>query len=182
MSKRIGIVAADGARARFITAEVVDDPAFEGSPRMLEHDNVVNPPGVLPSREVFADRPSRKPSGAARVSAGGGPATDDHRERHEAEDGRRFAKQVAEAAQRFAAEQQLTQLVLAAGPSSLGTLREPLAGLRSTGVDLVELPLDLSAQSLSQVREVLVKRGLLPAPELPRGGVFRPRGQEPSTR
>lgn len=182
MSKRIGIVAADGARARFITAEVVDDPAFEGNPRLMEHDNVVHPPGLLPQREVFSDRPSRKPSGAARVGAGGGPVTDDHRERHEVEDGRRFAKQVAEAAERFAREQNLTQLVLAAGPRSLGILREPLAPLNASGVDVVELPLDLSTQTLPQLREVLVKRGLLPAPELPRGGVFRPRGQEPLTR
>jgi protein required for attachment to host cells len=159
----------------------IDDPAFEGNPRLMEHDNVVNPLGVLPQREVFTDRASRKPSGAARVGAGGGPVTDDHRERHEAEDSRRFAKLVAEAAQRFVSEQRLTQLVLAAGPSSLGILREPLTGL-SASAELVELPLDLSAQSLPQIRDVLVKRGLLPAPELPRGGVFRPRGQEPSTR
>lgn len=182
MGKKMGIVTVDGARARFISAEVVDDPDFEGNPRLVEHDNAVNPAGVLQQRELFADRPSRKPSGAARTGAGGGPVSDDHRERHEAEDGRRFAKQVAEAAQRFVGEQRLTQLVVAAGPSSLGVLREQLSALSSGGVELVELPLDLSAQSLPQLRDVLVKRGLLPPPELPRGGVFRPRGQAPSTR
>jgi protein required for attachment to host cells len=180
MSMKIGIVAADGARARFITAEVVDDPAYEGNPRMAEHDNVVNPEGVLPMREIYRDRPSRKPSGGG--PPGAGPASDDHRERHEAEDERRFAKHVASGAQRFASEQQLGRLVLAAGPRSLGALREPFEALRSGGVELIELPLDLSAQSLAQMRDVLVKRGQLPTPELPRGGVFRPRGQEPSTR
>jgi protein required for attachment to host cells len=180
MALKIGIVAVDGARARFITAEVVDDPDFEGNPRLMEHDNVVNPLGVMPARETFSDRPSRKPSGAG--PAGAGPVSDDHRDRHEAEDERRFARQVVEAAQRFIGEQRLARLILAAGPRSLGVLREPCETLRSGGVDLIELPLDLSAKSLPQIRDVLVKRELLPTPELPRGGVFRPRGQEPSTR
>lgn len=178
MSKRIGILAVDGARARFITAEVVDDPDFEGNPRLTEHDNVVNPLGTLPAREAFSDRPSRKPSGAG--PAGGGPASDDHRERHEAEDERRFARAIVEAAQRFAREQGLTQLVLAAGPRSLGVLRQPFEAV--SGVERVELALDLSAKSLQQIRDVLVRRELLPEPQLPRGGFYRPRGQEPSTR
>lgn len=180
MEMKIGIVAVDGARARFITAEVVDDPAFEGNPRLFEHDNIVNPLGALPARETFSDRPSRKPSGAG--PRGAGPLSDDHRDRHEAEDQRRFAKRVAEAAQRFVGEQAVTRLVLAAGPNSLGVLRAAFDASSSNGTERVELALDLSGKSLPQIRDLLVKRGLLPAPELPRGGVFRPRGQEPTTR
>lgn len=180
MNEKIGIVAVDGARARFITAEVVDDVDFEGNPRLLEHDNVVNPLGVLPARDVYSDRPSRKPSGAG--PAGAGPASDDHRERHQAEDERRFARVVVDSALRFAREQGVSRVVLAAGPRSLGVLRQSFEGSGAGDVERVELPLDLSAKSLPQIRDVLVSRELLPAPELPRGGVYRPRGQEPSTR
>jgi protein required for attachment to host cells len=180
MNMKIGIIAADGARARCITAEVVDDPDVEGNPRLEEHEKLVNPLGELPAREVFTDRPSRKPSGGG--PHGAGPATDDHRGRHEAEDERRFAREVVAAAQRLAAEQHMTRIVLAAAPQFLGVLRTQLEPLRSQGVDWVELPLDLSSQSLPQIGEALVRRGMLPNPEPPRGGVFRPKGQAPSTR
>ena len=159
---------------------MVDDPALEGNPRLIEHDNVVNPLGTLPAREAFSDRPNRKPSGGG--PAGAGPVTDDHRERHEAEDERRFAKLTADAAQHFARAQGLTRMVLAAGPRTLGALREAFAASTGNDIERVELPLDLSAKALPQIRDALVQRGLLPAPELPRAGVYRPRGQEPSTR
>jgi protein required for attachment to host cells len=175
MGMKIGIVAADGARARYITAEVTDDIDLEGNPRLIEHDNVVNPLGVMPARDTFRDRPSRKPSGGG--PHGAGPLSDDHREGHEAEDERRFVRGVVEAVQRFSSEQGIVRLVLAAGPRLLGVLRTQLDAVRPRGLDLVELPVDLSSKSLPQVRDALVQRGLLPEPELPRGSVFRPRGQ-----
>jgi len=49
MNMKIGIIAADGARARCITAEVVDDPDVEGNPRLEEHEKLVNPLGQAPS-------------------------------------------------------------------------------------------------------------------------------------
>ena len=83
---------------------------------------------------------------------------------------------------RFAPPPLLRRMVLAAGPRSLGVLRQSFEGSGAGDLERVELPLDLSAKSLQQIRDVLVSRELLPAPELPRGGVYRPRGQEPSTR
>jgi protein required for attachment to host cells len=180
MNMKIGIIAADGARARSITAEVVDDPDIEGSPRLEEHESIGNPLGDLPAREVYRDRPSRKPSG--RGPHGAGPVTDDHREQHDAEDERRFARDLVALAQRLVNEREVTRLVLAAAPRFLGVLRGELEPLRSSGIELIELPLDISSQSLAQIRDALVRRGVLPEPELPRAGVFRPRGQPASTR
>jgi len=138
MNTRIGLIAADGARARCITAEVVDDRDSEGNLRLEEHENVVNPLGKVPAREVFTDRPSRKPSGTG--PAGAGPITDDHRDRHEAENERRFAREVVAAAQRLATEQRVTRLVLAAAPRILGVLRDQIEPIRAGSVDVVELP------------------------------------------
>jgi protein required for attachment to host cells len=180
MNIKIGIIAADGARARCITAEVVDDRDSEGNPRLVEHENVVNPLAKVPARDAFTDRPSRKPSGAG--VAGAGPVTDDHRDRHAAEDDRRFAREVVAAAQRLAREQGLKRLVLAAAPRVLGVLRDQSEPIRAGSVELLELPLDLASASLPQIRDALIRRGMLPEPELPRSGVFQPRGQAPSTR
>ena len=181
MSK-LGIITADGARARFIGAEVVSDPDFEGNPRLTEHDNLVHPLRDVPAREEFSDRPSRKPAGAGPHNAG--PVTDDHRDRHAAEDERRFARELASAIPRFISQHGFDRVVLAATPRLLGVLRGELdrAALSKGNIQLQELPLDLSSQSLPQLRETLTKRGLLPEPQLPHGGVFRPRGQEPAVR
>jgi len=176
MSK-LGIIIADGARARFITAEVVEDPDLEGSPRLTEHGNLVHPIRDVPEREEFSDRPSRKPAGAG--PHGAGPATNDHRERHAAEDERRFAQSMLEAIPRFARDHELRRVVLAATPRLLGVLRGQLDPTALRAIQLEELALELSGSSLSQIREVFTKRGILPEPQLPRAGVFRPHGQGP---
>src|SRR5688572_2353594 len=116
---------ADGGRARFITAEVLEDTSLEGSPKLLEHDTLAHPLGAKPAREVFSDRASRKPSGAG--PRGAGPVTDDHRERHEEEDQRRFARQMLDAAERFVNEQRPKRLVILAAPRLLGLLRGELS-------------------------------------------------------
>lgn len=177
---KIAIIAADGARARLITAEVLEDTSLEGSPKMVEHGDVVNPLGDVKPRDEFSDRMSRKPAGGG--TSGAGPATDDHRDRHELEEERRYARQVVEEGRRFIKEQRPTRLVLSAAPSLLGVFRGELERGQWNGMEVLELALDISNKSLSQIRELLTKRGLLPEPVLPRSGVYRPRGQEPSSR
>jgi protein required for attachment to host cells len=177
---KLGIITADGARARFITAETVADPDFEGNPRLTEHGNLVQPLRDVRQRDEFSDRPSRKPAGAG--PRGAGPVTDDHRDRHDAEDERRFAREVAEAMPGFVRDEGLTRVLLVATPRLLGVLRAQLDASFLRGIELQELALDLSGKSLPELRQVLTNRGFLPEPQLPRGGVFRPRGQEPSTR
>jgi protein required for attachment to host cells len=178
--EKIGIIAADGSRARFITAQLIDDIAFEGSPRLVEHAAVNNPLGELPEREKFSDRESRKPSGAG--PKGALPVTDDHRDSHQIEDERRFIRLLLEEADRFIQTERPDRLLLLAEPHLLGLLRGELSRQRWGKLKVEELPQDLSWQSLPELREVLTRRRLLPQPQLPRSGVYRPRGQEPSTR
>jgi len=174
---KLAIIAADAARARFITAEVLDDPDVEGSPRLIEHAALANPLGERSQRETFSDRPSRKPSGGG--PRGAGPATDDHRENHEREDDRRFGQRIVEEAQRFVGAQHPTTLVIAASPRMLGVLRKELGDRSWQGLEVHELAEDLSGQPLPKLLGVLSRRGLLPDSSLPRAGVYRPRGQEP---
>lgn len=178
--KKIGIIAADAARARFITAQLLDDVAFEGSPNLVEHSAVINPLGKLSEHEKFSDRESRKPSGAG--PRGALPVTDDHRAGHQLEEERRFARLIFEAAEQFIQAERPSQMLLVAEPQLLGVLRRESNWQRWGNLEVKELAQDLSGRSLPELREVLTRRGLLPKPELPRGGVYRPRGQEPSTR
>lgn len=177
---KLGIIVADGRRGRFITVEVLDDTSAEGSPRLLEHAPISNPEGGQPARNRFSDRPSQKPAGGGPLGAG--PATDDHRERHQAEDDRRFVRGLIEAAERFVRSERPKRLVVCAAPRLLGLWRDQLEPNRWNGMAVVELAEDQAGRSLEQIRESLTRRGLLPQPKLPRSGVYRPSGQEPSSR
>lgn len=171
-----GIIVVDRSRARFITV-VAGDPDLEGGPKLEERRDLVNPSAELSERELYSDRSGSlhgSPSGAAHAS-------DDHRARHTEEAERRFAGSVIDEARRFAVEYGLTRIVLLAGPRLLGTLRSKLDRSGFRDVEIVELEESFASQPLQKIRDALSRRGILPAPQTPRG-VYRPRGQEPSLR
>lgn len=172
---KTGIIVADGARARFITFELPDDQDLDGGARCTEHAKLDNPDGHAPPRELFSDRPSRKPSGLT----GSGHRSDDHRERHELENERRFVDRLIEEAERFVQQQGVGRLILAAEPQLLGMLRSQMnsAAKQWSRLELIELRQDLSGLSLQNIRERLTREGHLPVTAPPRGSVFRPRGQ-----
>lgn len=173
--KRTGILVAGGTRARFISVRVPDDAALDGGPRLVEHSEVVNPDGEVPARGLFSDR-----SGRAHGAASHG--LDDHRDQHQAEIDRRYARRVVEAAEQFVQAEGLQRLVIAAECQLLGKLRGELEPKRLRGVELVELTEDLSRQSLRQLHAALAQRGWVKPPSSPSAGVYRPRGQAPSWR
>jgi protein required for attachment to host cells len=175
MMKYTGILVAGGTRARFISVELPEDAELESGPRLLEHDEVVNPDGGIPARGLFSDR-----SGRAHGAASHG--LDDHREQHQAEMDRRFARRIVEAADRFCAARGVQRMVIAAECQLLGKLRAELDPKRWRNVELVELAEDLSRQSLRQIHAALSQRGVLKAVRTPAAGGYRPRGQEPSWR
>ena len=175
---RTGIIVADGARARFLTLQPTDELSPERGPRLIEHLDLVNPEGDQQERELFSDRGGRmhgSPGGAAHGS-------DDHRAQHRSEYERRFVRRLLDEAQRFAREQGLNQLVLAAEPSLLGVLRPELERSALSGVGVVELPENLVRHSIAAMTDILAKQGLMPRSTAPTGGLYRPRGQPPALR
>jgi protein required for attachment to host cells len=174
--KRTGILVAGGTRARFISVDVPADAELDGGPHLLEHDDLVNPDGDVPARVLFSDRSGRAHGGAA------SHGLDDHRNQHQAEIERRFARRVIDAAEQFRKERGVQRLVIAAECQLLGTLRSELDPKRWRDVEVVELAEDLSHQSLRQIHAALAQQGLVKAPRTPATGVYRPRGQEPSWR
>lgn len=174
----LGLLVADGARARFITLQPPDELTPDRGAQLVEHDDLVNPEGALPDRELFSDRAGRT-HGSRSGSAHG---SDDHRAGHRLELERRFARRVLEAAQRFVAERSLVRLVIAAEPHLLGVLRAELERHPLSGADTLDIAEDLSRRSLKDIAAALAHRGLIPAPQPPRAGVYHPRGQTPSPR
>ncbi len=178
MTRRTGIMVAGGARARFISVEVGEDEQVDGGPRLVEHAEMVNPDGEMPARGLFSDRSGR--AHASGVAAAHG--LDDHRNQHQEEIDRRFARSVTEAAERFVSEQRVVRFVMCAEPRLLGRLRAELDLKRWRQVELVELGEDLTRHPLRQIQEVLARRELVKPSHPPAAGVYRPRGQAPSWR
>lgn len=174
--KQTGILVAGGTRARFISVEVPADAEIDGGPHLVEHDEMVNPDGDVPARALFSDRSGRAHGG--NVSHG----LDDHRDQHQAEIDRRFARRVVEAAEQFRAARGVQRLVIVAECQLLGRLRAELDPKRWRDVELVELAEDLSRQSLRHIHAALAQQGVVKAARAPASGVYRPRGQEPSWR
>lgn len=169
------VIVADGARCRFFTVERPADPRFEGGPRLVEQTDLVNPEGELTGNELFSD----VRSGRGHASSGG-PACgfDDHRDRHQDEIKRRFARRIAQAAVRFAADYKAARILLVAEPRMLGMLRPALTS-ESADLSVEEVAQDLSWHAVSHIQDVLTRRGLLPPRQAP-GLAHRPRGQPPS--
>ncbi len=166
------IVIADGIRARFISVDAPTDVDLDGGPRLVEHRDLVNPEGDLPERELHSDR-----SGRAHGAPGGSAhGLDDHHGQR-AERSRRFAQRVAEAIEHFVVEQEARHLLLVAPPRLLGYLRPAMDRKRLAGVSVTDIGEDLSRMPLQELQEVLAARGLVPVKQVPRGAVFRPRGQ-----
>ena len=178
MQGRTGIIVMDGARARFIGIQLPDDEALDGGPRLVEHAELVNPDGDTPARGLFSDRSGRAHASAASAAHG----LDDHRDRHQAEIDRRFARQICQGAERFVAERQLRRLIVVAPPRLLGVLRGELGSDGFRNVEVVELNEDHSRQSLRDLHDTLAARGLVKPAQPPEAGVYRPRGQASSWR
>jgi protein required for attachment to host cells len=173
---RTCIIVADATRARFLTLEVPIEPASEGGPRLVEHIDLVNPELDDPERGLFSDR-----SGSGHASPmGAAHALDDHRDDHLREIERRYARRISEQLESFVIERGAVVVLLVADPRLLGTLREQIDEGHLGFVEIVEVGENLARRPLGQIQSILALRGLVPAPQAPRMGVFHPRGQAPA--
>lgn len=156
------VVVANGSRARFFSLQPADTPAYESSPRMVEHGGLVNPEQEAAGKELWSDNKS----GRNRSSGGGGAhGYDDHRNQHRAEYERRFVQSVAGEAANLARNQGASRMVITADNRMLGMLRGELH--RSNGLDLKEVAKDYSKLSVQELHEQLAALNLVPARRKP---------------
>jgi len=70
------VTVVNGSRARFFSLQPAETPAYESSPRLVEHEDLVNPENESADKTLWSDN-----SSGNRSSAGGGAhGYDDHRE------------------------------------------------------------------------------------------------------
>jgi len=153
------VVVADGSRARFFTLEPAEIPEMEGGPNLVEREDLANPEREAHDRELWSELKTGR-----NRAPNGGPAHgyDDHRMQHEAEFERRFARTVAERAAELARANGTRRVVLAAEKRMLGFLRNELGTLQKAGVEVREVPRDLSKLAPRQIHEHLAREGALP--------------------
>lgn len=154
------VVVADSSRARFFTLESSEVPGVESGPNLVEHKDMDNPEAPAPGRETWTDAKSGR-----NTARGGGPAHgyDDHRDNHEEEFNRRFAKHIAERAVEVARQHNARCLVLVAANRMLGLLRENLAIPPGAKIDVRETAKDLVRLNANEIHEHLGGAGLVPA-------------------
>jgi protein required for attachment to host cells len=170
------LVVADSTRARLFTWPEAKDPLLDGSPRLIELENVTNPEGRLQDREVFSNRnTTNRPS-----MLGSGPAHsfDDHREGNRRESELRYIRRLTERLLEHVAAERPARLLLVAEPHVLDELRQELVAKLPRDLDVIELAENLSKHSASDLHVALAHKGLLPSPLTgPTREQFIPRGQ-----
>ena len=170
--KPTALIVADAARCRFFTLTSADTPNIESTVVLQEVEDLVNPEANASGQQVY----SNTKSGRNRAPAGG-PAHgyDDHREGHQQELRRRFARTIDQRAARLMAQEQ-GGLVVIAEPRLLGLLRQEFSqDLRERIV--LELAEDASKQGVVELLGLLEASGMLSAAPRPTAS-YRPRGQE----
>jgi protein required for attachment to host cells len=141
------VVVADGAKARLY---------FYARQRLAEIADLVNPAQRMRSGEIYAEsRPGVKQNLGTGIRAG----MDEHRQDHFAEEERRFAADVIQAAARAAAERGTRDLVLAAGPEMLGVLRGECDRL-DPHIAVHELPKNITQEGPGDLRDRLIELGI----------------------
>ncbi|HSI21422.1 MAG TPA: host attachment protein [Methylophilaceae bacterium] len=156
------VVVANGSRARFFSLQNAETPEYESSPRMVEHETLVNPEQAAAGKDLWTDTRS----GSNRGGGGGGVHRyDDHREQHRVEYERRFVQSVAGETAALARTAGAVRVVVTADNRMLGMLRGELH--RNNGFELKEVAKDYSKFSVHELHEQLASMNLIPARRKP---------------
>jgi protein required for attachment to host cells len=154
------VVVVNSSRARFFTLEAAAVPELESGPNLVERTDLVNPESSLSGRETWTEAKSGR-----NTARGGGPAHgyDDHRNSHDDEISRRFARRIAEATEALARRNGVKYLVLVAANRMLGYLRECITLPSGKKIEVREVAKDLARLNPKQIQRNLNSHGALPA-------------------
>ena len=144
---RVRIVVADRSEALFYNGDSYRGPLFLAG-------RMTDPSARLHDRELVTDRPGRKPDGGPLRRNGSTSHATGGEETPRKHEQQVFARRVAEELDRADLSGGFERVVVMAGPSFLGLLRNELSGsLRSKVV--AEVPKDLVHQPESAVKQHL---------------------------
>lgn len=149
----------DGTKARFFTLEPSDLIEYESSPKLIEHDGLLNSTKELHGQDLWATTKTGRNRGAN----GQSHSYDDRRDNHIVEFERRFIQAISTQISNLSQEHQVQQLLLIAEPQILGLMREAVIPGLSKQIQVRELAKDLCQLSSNELHEYLAKKQLLPA-------------------
>lgn len=156
------VVVADSSRARFFTLEPAQTPELESGPNLIERGDVTNSSSIKP-QELWSDNKT----GRNRGVGGSAHGYDDHRTQHSDEYNRRFARQVSEQLVEIAKNNDCSRVIVAAGSSMLGHLRNNFSSINRAGLHVEDIDKDLCKLSPNDIHSRLTKEGVLPAKKPP---------------
>jgi protein required for attachment to host cells len=149
----------DGARARFLTLELIGTFIDESNCHLVEHKGLFNSAKELQGKELWATTKTGRNQGAGSQAH----TYDDGRENHLNEYGRRFARAIADQIIEFTQRQSIQQLVIVSESQILGILRESVIPLLPNTLNIRVIAKDLCKLKPSEIHEYLATKNLLPA-------------------
>lgn len=156
------VVVAGGEGARFFKLVPADIPEIQSGPNLVELDEIS--PGEAHAKGQW----SETKSGRNRAASGGGAhGYDDHRQQHEEEYERRYARNVINHATSLITHNGATRCILVAHKRLLGFLRNAADAIDKTGVQIHEVAKDLSKLNPLELHEHLAQQKLLPPRQAP---------------
>ena len=153
---KVCVIVANGSRARFFSLKRPEFPELNDRPRLVERDEVFEPELQERALDLWTER-----TGMNRGAGSGSHSYDDHRNQHQAEFERRFAKQIADRATKLVRSSGANSVVVCGVQRQLPLLKSMLENNLS-GIHIQQLAKDLLKLDSQTLYEHLHREGLLP--------------------
>lgn len=153
------IAIASSAKARFFLLQSIELAEPEPEFKLLELEELHNSAPELQGQELWS---TTKP-GRNRGTTGQAHGYDDHRDNHQVEFDRRFAREITTKLMQLIQLNHSRQLLLVAEPHIMGIMREVLTPVLPKNLTFKELTKDLCQLSAHELQQYLINKALLPS-------------------
>ncbi|SRR5579883_1746078 len=153
------VAVVDSTKARFLTLTAAEFPEERAGARLVELEGLFNPLNEE-GRELW----STTKTGRNRGVSGQAHSYDDHRDDHRVEFERRFTQDIVTRVADLIDTNQIRHLILVAEPHITGLMREAIALLGSSQLQIHELTKNLCYLKPHDLHKYLAGQGLLPEP------------------
>ncbi len=150
------VVVANGSRARFFYLKRPEFTELNARPRLVERGEISEPELQERAQDLWTER-----TGMNRGAGSGSHSYDDHRNQHQAEFEKRFAKQIADHAIKLIRSSGSNSIVICGVQRQLPLLKNMLES-KLNGVHIQQLAKDLLKLDTHTLYDHLHKEGLLP--------------------
>jgi protein required for attachment to host cells len=159
------VVVLDATRARFFILDETRAPETQSGPNLVELKDLINPESDERGSDLWSDTKT----GVSREGGKGqAHSYDDHREAHEDEFERRFARRVIDEVKLFVGTQKAKTLVIAAAKKMIGILRPLVQRELQKSVTIHEVAEDLTKLNTVELQQHLAEHEVLPRRDPPR--------------